>query len=364
MGKLTLLIGSLAGGGAEGVSVTLANGLVENGWSVDLVVLHLNGSTYLDRVSKKVNLVVLDVKHVRYASLTLLRYLLKNKPEKVLVFNYELTVLLILLRGIFNLKVKIIARNINTLSHIRQEGSGLWRKYIVSSMIDLLFCKVDHVINQCNAMMLDLITLSPELKYKSSVIYNPVAKHIEDYAKRVDFSYVTKQNYLLCVGRLERQKGFHYAIEGFAKVAKDFPNLRLKILGQGKLEGQLKELTVNLGVADRIDFEGFQKNMIPYYLYAKATILTSLFEGFPNVLIESISLNTPVVAFDCQSGPREIIQNFNNGFLVNHQDVQDLATKLKLILQTNKNFQSTKNTAKKYESEMVVKKYIKAIKLL
>lgn len=332
--KITFLISSLAGGGAEGVCVNVANGLAEKGWQVDLVVLHLNNAAYHDRVSDKINLVVLGVNHARYAGLPLLRYIRNKKPETVLIFNYELAVMLVMLRSLFRFDTKIIARNINTLSKERNKSQGLWRKYVVKPMIDGFYCKVDHVINQCQAMHEDLIALYPQLAEKSSVIYNPVAKHIEDYAKSHDLSQIEKQDYLLCVGRLEKQKAFHYAIEGFAGVAKEFPNLRLKIVGQGSLEQDLKQCAVDFGVADRVDLEGFQKDMIPYYLHAKATVLTSFYEGFPNVLVESITLGTPVIAFDCPSGPREIIEEGVNGCLVEYFNIKELSLKISEVLMT------------------------------
>ena len=83
------------------------------------------------------------------------------------------------------------------------------------------------------------------------------------------------------MGRLERQKAFHYAIEGFARLTKEFSSLRLKIVGAGILENDLKKCANDFGVRDRVDFEGFKKDIIPYYLGAKATLLTSLYEGFP-----------------------------------------------------------------------------------
>lgn len=355
--RVTFLISSLAGGGAEGVCVNVANGLAEQGWQVDLVVLHLNNAAYHDRVSDKVNLVVLDVNHARYAGLPLLKYIRQVKPKNVLVFNYELAVMLVMLRSVFRFKTRIIARNINTLSQNRNQAQGFWRKYVVKPLIDGFYCKVDHVINQCQVMREDLITLYPQLVEKSSVIYNPVAKHIEDYAKSHDLSQVEKQDYLLCVGRLEKQKAFHYAIEGFAGVANEFPNLRLKIVGQGSMEQELRQCAVDLGVADRIDFEGFKKDMIPYYLHAKATVLTSLYEGFPNVLVESITLGTPVVAFDCPSGPREIIEDGVNGFLVEYQNVEDLKSKLIRLINSRLDFTTVNASASKNTSSEVIKNY-------
>lgn len=337
--KVTFLISSLAGGGAEGVCVNVANGMAEQGWHVDLVVLHLNNAAYFDLVSDKVNLVVLGVNHARYALNQIRKYLKTNKPEKVLVFNYELTVLLVMIRRLMRQPFKIIARNNSLFSKNRANG-GLWQKQVVQRLVDNLYCKVDHVINQCKAMEADLLALFPELQGKTSVIYNPVNKIIEDAAKQIDFSQVEKQDYLLCVGRLGPEKAFHYAIEGFAGVAKDFPTLRLKIVGQGSLEHALKQCAIDFGVANRVDFEGFQKDMIPYYLHAKATLLTSEYEGFPNVLVESTTLGTPVVAFNCLSGPSEIVMDGVNGYLVKYKDSKDLVEKIFLMLKSYRSLKS------------------------
>lgn len=314
--KITFLTSALAGGGAEGVCINIANGLAEKGWDVELLVLNLNNSVYIERVSHNVNLISLNVDNARKSFFILSQYLKRNRVERVLVFNYELAVMLVLIKKITFLRFRLIARNINTLSKKMTIKGSWWRKFVVVPMVNKFYCEVDHVINQCKAMERDLLSVFPQLKGKTSVIYNPVNKNIENFARKVDFRLLKKQDYLLCVGRLEEQKAFHYAIQAFAQLAMEFPELRLKIVGQGSLEKQLKKLTKSLGLEDRVDFEGFQNNLVPYYLHARATLLTSLYEGFPNVLIESITLGTLVVAFDCPSGPNEIIQNGINGYLV------------------------------------------------
>lgn len=355
--RVTLIISSLAGGGAEGVCVNVANGLVEEGWRVDLVVLNLNNAAYQDRVSKDVNLVVLDVNHALYSVLPLLRYMCNEKPRAVLVFTYELAAMLLMIRSVFRLKVVIIARNINTLSFKFKHAHGAWRNLLIKPIIDHYYCRVDHVINQCDAMRNDLIAIYPQLADKSSIIYNPVAKYIEDYARSHDLSKLEKQDYLLCVGRLEKQKAFHYAIEVFSGLARQFPNMRLKIVGQGSLEQKLKQVAVDSGVADRVDFEGFQKDMIPFYLHARATLLTSLYEGFPNVLVESITLGTPVVAFSCPSGPSEIIQDGVNGYLVEYQNAEDFIDKVRQLLLERFVRSDIQTTAKQNLFSEVVKLY-------
>ena len=361
--KITILISSLSGGGAEGVSVNVANSFAEDGWEVDLVVLNLVNATYIDRVSKKVNLVVLNTANARYATLPLLKYIREKKPIILFVFNYELTALLVILRNLLRFKVKIITRNMNTFSRMynMSKEKSLWIRVVVRFLIDRFYRKADYIVNQSHAMREDLIAVHPQLKENSNVIYNPVAKHIEDYAKSHDLTNIKKHNYLLCVGRLEKQKGFSYAIKAFSDLASEFPDLRLKIVGKGRLEKELKKNAIEYGVEDRVDFEGFQKDMIPYYLNAKATVLTSLYEGYPNVLIESITLRTPVVAFDCPSGPSEIIKDGINGYLVKYEDSKDLKTKLLSVLSNELKISGTNISIKHNEVKQAYNHYKKMI---
>lgn len=357
--KITIMISTLSGGGAERVCVTIANDFIKNGWKVNLIILNLQDSTFLDHLSDKINLIVLNVKHARFSIIPLIKYLFREKVKTVLIFNYELTIILLILRKILKFKIKIISRNINTLSiklkYLREQN--FWTKYIVRPSIKYFYDKTDHVINQCEAMQKDLILNFPKLYSNSSVIYNPLSKQIFDYSERHNLNEIKKENYLLCVGRLEKQKAFHLAIEAFAGVADKFENLRLKIVGKGSLENELRQKASDCFVANKVDFEGFQKDIIPYYLFAKGTLLTSYYEGYPNVLIESIAMNTPVISFDSPSGPSEIIENGVNGYLVNYLDINDLKNKISILLQKKFDYQELKISVEKNQIKHISKQY-------
>ena len=361
--KITFLISTLSGGGAEGVCVGIANSFADNGWIVDLVVLNLKNEAYLSRLSKKVNLVVLNVNHARYSALPLLKYIYKNKIKTILVFNYELTVVLAILRLLLKLKVKVISRSISTFSGKMMQFYKLsyWDRFVVAPLIKAFFHRVDYVINQSNGMRDDLISIYPQLNKKSSVIFNPIPAHLLDFANKNDLSKIEKENYLLCIGRLENVKGFHHAIKAFAGIVKKYPYLRLKIVGKGSQEKKLKQLAIDYSVDDKVDFEGFKKDIIPYYLHARVTILPSLYEGYPNVLIESISMNTPVIAFNCPSGPNEIIIDGRNGYLVKNQDVNDLRKKMLNFPYDKFDYRDLVNSIKKNHILKVFQQYEKII---
>lgn len=357
--KITLLISSLAGGGSERICVNIANSFVKNGWKVDLVVLSIKNEVYANYLSDNINIFNLKINKARYSIFGLLKYIYKKKPRVLLVFNGELSLLLVILRILLRFKIKILFRNniIKSYSYKFLKKENFLKFYMLKVLEKYLYPKLDHVINQCYSMQEDLNKTYPQLKNNSSVIFNPVSQNIINYVNKSNITKIKKENYLLCVGRLEKQKAFDFAIEGFAGIADKFPNLRLKIVGKGSLELDLKQKAINCGIEERIDFEGFQRDIIPYYLYAKATILTSLYEGYPNVLIESIAMNTPVVAFDCPCGPSEIINEGSNGYLVKYQDINDLKKKISDLLINKFTYKNLENSIKKNQINYIFKNY-------
>lgn len=204
----------------------------------------------------------------------------------------------------------------------------------------------------------DLLRVYPNLKGKTCVIYNPISEHIVNYQQG---EKKRKENYLLCVGRLVRQKNFSHAIQAFSIYSKKNPDCQLKIIGTGDQEDALKKLAKKLEIEDKVQFLGFKQDVRPYYLKAKATILSSNYEGFPNVLLESIALGTPVVAYDCPSGPAEIIQEGVNGFLVEHLNIKALSSAL--IALDNHFFDPEKiiQTSKKFNSREIIEQYEKTL---
>jgi len=232
--------------------------------------------------------------------LKLAMYLKDARPSQILVFNHELAILLVILKKILRLRFTIFSRNINTLSQKTADQKSIWHKHIVGTMVKLFYRKVDNFIAQSEGMKKDLLKNYAIDETKISVIPNPLNPRIEKIASRLDFNTIEKEDYLLCAGRLESAKAFHYAIDAFSIVAKHHPTIRLKIAGQGSLENALKCQAQVLGLAGRVDFKGFQNDMVSYYLHARATVLTSLFEGMPNVLIESRS-SRHYLSTDCSA---------------------------------------------------------------
>lgn len=357
--RITFLINSLGGGGAEGVCVSLANGFAQRGWKVTLVVLHLEKAVRDEELCPDVNLLVLGRMHARTALFALWQYLRVHRPERVLAFNHQLAVGLVVVRSVSGLTFSIIARNINTLNLKRELESSFWHKHVVDFVVRTLYKKVDHVIAQSQGMREDLLAHYGFDDRQITQINNPLNPRIGNYLRLKGNGRVDREDYLLCVGRLEQQKAFHFALEAFSRIAPEFPRLRLKLVGDGSLKQRLIDQARTAGISEKIDFTGFVKDVAPYYLHARATVLTSDYEGFPNVLIESICLGTPVVAFDCPSGPREIVQDGVNGYLVRYRDADHLENCLRKVLNRDWDSKTMAEMVEKYRIETVIEEYLR-----
>jgi glycosyltransferase involved in cell wall biosynthesis len=353
LNKITFFIPSLGGGGAEKVLVNLANRLVEDNWIVDLIILNNSHSVYHSSLSPRVCVHYLDTNRISRSLLKTMKVLKLLKSELILVFDNDLTVLVLLIRKLFSINIIVISRNINFQSKLRKHSFSIWRKALVMPFYNRIFSSVDYVINQSCAMENDLKEIYPSLRNKTCTIYNPINKA---HNLQGD-SYLKSLNYLLCVGRLESQKSFDRAIEAFSIVYTHYPGLRLKIVGKGSLESELRRKAATLGVEHLVDFEGFKMNLDEYYFYARALLLTSIYEGFPNVILESLAHGTPVCAFDCPSGPSEIIIDGLNGFLIRNNDLPSFAQGIIKVLNHEFKREVVMKTIDKFGMDLVIEDY-------
>jgi glycosyltransferase involved in cell wall biosynthesis len=131
--------------------------------------------------------------------------------------------------------------------------------------------------------------------------------------------------YILSVGRLVHQKGFDLLIRAFAQVQKHYPELKLLILGEGEELAALRRLARSLNLEHMVYMPGNSVNPKTIMKNASCYVLSSRFEGSPNALLEAMSIGAPCVAFDCPTGPAELIRHGDNGLLVENGNVTNLA---------------------------------------
>lgn len=167
---------------------------------------------------------------------------------------------------------------------------------------------------------------------------------------------------VITVGRLDAQKGYDYLIDAWNIVAKDFPDWKLDIYGNGSLRDSLRKQILDYGLEDKICLKGTTKDIEKEYLSSSIFVMTSRYEGLPMVLIEAMSCGLPIVSFDCECGPREVVHDGKNGFLVSTFDIESLADKLMLLMkdasQRKRMGKESRNISRKYDINVIMQRWI------
>jgi glycosyltransferase involved in cell wall biosynthesis len=331
--NVLLFIHSLSSGGAERVTVGLANYWSQIGWTVTIVTLADASDDFYPLAAKirriSLNLAedsrnlgsALRMNSRRVASLR--RVLKETKPQIALAMMSSANVTLAL--------ASIGLRDLATVGAERVHPPQFPIGRVWSILRACSYSLLTAVVSQTekSAAWLATHTGARQIDVIPNAAIWPLTSHppqLQPPAKAAG------QRILLAVGRLTRQKGFDLLISAFCLIAKEFPEWRLVILGEGPDRHKLEMQVEAEGMDQRIGIPGRAGNMSEWYQYADLFALSSRFEGFPNTLLEAMSHGMPVVSFDCDTGPREIIRNGTDGLLAATGSVDHLSEKLRLLM--------------------------------
>ncbi len=167
-------------------------------------------------------------------------------------------------------------------------------------------------------------------KNKLFILRDPIIQLNEFLKKKndkIEDLKIKKNNLIIGIGRLTRQKNFLLLIRAFKRILIKYPNYHLILLGEGEQEKFLIEEIIKLELQDKISLLGYQKNVYKYLLNSDCFILTSLWEDPGFVLIEAALANTLIISSNCPNGPNEILSNGQNGFLFQNNNLSDLLNK-------------------------------------
>lgn len=359
--RIALAVPLLAAGGAERVILNLAHALVDEGVGVDIVVLREEGE-FLDeaRAIPGVRLVVLGAARSTTSAFALARYLRREAPFAIVPALYTLTLSCIVAARLSGYRGRVVSTIHNTIGTAEAAAPSVASRAMLAAMRMLLPWS-DAVVAVSRGVAEDLprsLGIAPD---RVHVIYNPVVSPalFEAATQPPAHPWLAARGLpvIVGIGRLVPQKDFPTLLRAFRLLRDEFP-CRLVILGEGPDRLALTELARELGIADDLDLPGFVANPYSVLANASAFVLSSRWEGLPTVLIEALALGVPLVATDCPSGPREILDHGRLGRLTPVGDPQALALAIKAQLGGERDAEAGRAASKPYTFRAAARAYL------
>lgn len=336
------------GGGAESIVRMLARECARRGWYVKVICIRDNNSTFWESEDYVVDIYSNAVSGL----LNFLKTLQKDKYGIVFTSQTQLNALMCILKALRFLRTEKLIIRESTMVYSRFTGLKLIR-YKLSHV---LYIWSDNVIFQTT----DMLRSFEENFFLSSrvskeVIKNPVKIDflIEQSVKET--LLVTSSNFILAVGRLIEEKGFDILIDAFETISIKYPEISLIIIGDGPLKVKLVERINRYGLSDRVHLTGYLENPYPYMRLASCCVVSSRLEGYPNVLLQMLALNSRVLSTKCAGDLKEI----PDLDLVEIDDVNALVSGIdKLLKIRDRELTKLYNQRKVYLNERSVENFI------
>jgi len=337
--RLTIVVHALHGGGAERMAALMANLWARDGKQVTLITLDaVTTDDYaVDEAVARVGLGVMARSRGVLSAIwknwrrvrSLRRAIRESRPDAVVAVGDKTNVLTVL--ACLGMKVGVFLNE--QIDFRRHDVGRAW-----STLRRWTY-------RRCTA----LVVLSKQLLQPGReltrgrpvfVIPNAIDPKAEGGRRKAegrptnDFPLTTHHSPLTIygMGRLSEQKGIDLLIEAFSRIAGEFPEWTVQILGEGPLRPQLEQLIADKGLRDRMQLAGWVTDPQRRLASGDLFVLSSRFEGFPLALVEAMAVGLPAVSFDCPTGPSEIVRHEIDGLLVPPEDADALAAAMKRLM--------------------------------
>lgn len=352
--KICLISDSLGSGGAEKMVANLSVSLTNRGYDVWVVVMkdHIvypyKGSLYnFGKTKKTKTRIKAFFEFKNFFKEQNFDAILDHRVRTVFVKEYLFS--------------KLIFKNTKTVYCVHHYNLNLYfplDKYPILSKLTLAknskIVSVSRVVKE---------KIYKHFKIQSELIYNYT---LEKEASVKNTEAELNYRYIVAVGRLEKVKQFDILIKTYKKSKLPLNNIKLVILGEGDEKANLLKQINASNLENQVMLLGFKENVSSYIKNALALVMSSESEGFPMVLIEALALKTPLISFDCESGPSEIINHEVNGLLVENQNVGELKKALNRIVSDKILFKKIKenlnSNTNAFSEEEIINQWIVLLK--
>lgn len=371
--KVMFVVDNLNAGGAERVIRTLADKFNKQIFEVTLLLFNYNHNEKKKySIPDGINIVVLN-KNKKNVLFSLIKKIKDLSPILVISTLAPVNIICILAKIIINNKnIKFIIRETTIKSiSIDNTKSNIFEKIIYKLLIRILYKFADSIIAISEGSKMDLVQKFNINESKIKVIFNPLdIKDIREKSKEKILELSNDSTKIICVGSLVKSKGHIYLIEATDILIKEYKiPIDLYFVGDGNLKSLLQSEVSSRGLEDFVHFLGFQANPYKFIKNSDLFVLPALWEGFGNVIIEAMACETPVIATNCESGPKEIITNRINGILIEPKDVFSLVAAINEVIYNDELRKEIKEKgsirANDFDIEIIIKEYEKhAISLI
>ena len=357
--KILFISGILGGGGAERQTSYLLKFLNKDNFETVLCLSKIEGS-YLKDIPQNISIYDLGVRKGRFNTPKIVwklrEIILRENPDIIFSNLWGSNRIAILAH-----KLSPVFYNRKLLLGIQNNPSSY--KKVARMLMPFMYPMADLLIACSKGVANEAIRKLGISRDKMKVVYNAVdIARISVLAKEpVEHQWLGKFPTIISVGSLTPQKGHVYLLKALEITNKITP-IYLLLLGDGPEKEKLQKLAISLGINDYVDFLGYQPNPFKYMASADVFVLSSLWEGFGNVLVEALACNVPIVSTNAPYGPQEIIQDGRNGFLVPTANPEALADRIIRILNTSTlreefTVEGLRIVHEKFSIENIIKQY-------
>lgn len=362
--RIACFIATSGHSGVDRAMRHLIPAMARRGYAVDLLKVRKHGPE-LDDLPEGVRVIDLGSSHVYNSLPAVVRYLRRERPAVMLADKDRVNRTALLARKLAGVDTRLVLSSGTTIS-IDLAHRGAFERWLQRTSMGKLYPYADQVIVTCEGVADDMSAYTGLPRHLIQAVPSPVVpQSLFDQAQpRPDHPWFAPGELpvIVSVGELGARKDFATLIHAFAKVRQQRP-CRLVLVGRGRQREELQALAESLGVAEAVDFPGFQPNPYAYMAHAALFAFTSRWEGLGFVLIEALAVGTPVVSTDCPSGPSEILQGGKYGPLVPVGDADTLAAAMLTTLNHPPAADFLREAALPYEIEHSTTAYLKALGL-
>jgi glycosyltransferase involved in cell wall biosynthesis len=331
--RLVMVIGGLQAGGAERVISIMANYWADAGWDIHLITLDGSNERPFYWISAAVTHHPLDLSQplgnplvgtvrMGWRVHSLRAAIQQVSPDAVLSFNDVTNVITVLATRTLRVPV-IVAERSDPHMHLLKNPWCMLRPWAYRRATCVV-AQTQHALDY----------FPRAIRLRGTVIPNPVVTPVAVAGPQPLVGRKGLGKVVLGMGRLGKEKGFDYLIQAFADVSTRHPEWILEIWGEGKERGHLESMVSALGFHGRIRLPGVTKYPAAQMRRADLFVLSSRYEGFPNVLCEAMACGLPVISFDCHSGPSTIIRDGVDGVLCPPTRIEALASAMDRLMST------------------------------